>query len=239
MDAVFFGSHPDDVELTSAGLAARLAAHGHQVAIVDLTRGEAASRGTVDERAREAEAAAGVLGVAARECLELPDIGLDATDRAQLSAVVTCLRRHTPTLVVAPDADDDHPDHVESARLVARACYLAGLARYGTGGRHRPVRLLHALYRSAARPQLVVDVTDAWERRMRALDCHRSQLDPATGPATYLPRPTFRAEVEARARAWGALIGAAYGEAYRSRVPLGIHDARALLAQPQRAESAR
>lgn len=232
MDAVFFGAHPDDVELTSGGLAARLAAHGHAVAIVDLTRGEAASRGTPEERAAEAAAAARELGVAARECLGLPDLGLDRASRDQAAAVVDCLRRHTPALVVAPDRDDAHPDHVEAAGLVARACYLAGLARFGHGPRHRPVRLLHAIYRGAATPQLVVDVTEVWERRMAALARHASQLDPARGPATYLTQPGFLAEVTARARSWGALVGAGYGEAYRGRGPLGIHDARALLHGP-------
>ena len=79
----------------------------------------------------------------------------------------------------------------------------------------------------------MVDVSEVWERRMRALACHRSQLDPARGPATYLTQPTFVAEVEGRARAWGALIGVTYGEAYCARGPLGLWDARALLQAPQ------
>ena len=230
MDALFFGAHPDDVELTSAGLAARLAAHGHAVAIVDLTRGEAASRGTVAERAEEAAAAGRELGVAARDNLELPDLGLDRSDRGQLAAVVACLRRHRPALVVAPHADDAHPDHIEAASLIARACYVSGLARFGQGAqRYRPARLLHALYRTGQQPHLVVDVTSAWERRMRALACHTSQLAGAPGPGTYLTSPLFIGEVEGRARAWGALIGVAYGEAYRTRGPLGVFDARTLL----------
>jgi LmbE family N-acetylglucosaminyl deacetylase len=93
--------------------------------------------------------------------------------------------------------------------------------------------LLSALYRSGRRPQLVVDVSETWERRMRALACHRSQLDAARGPATYLTQPGFLAEVEGRARAWGALIGAAYGEAYCTRGPLGLFDARVLLQRPE------
>lgn len=232
MDALFFGAHPDDVELTSAGLAALLASHGHRVGLVDLTRGEAASRGTPEERAAEAEAAARELGVAARENLGLPDLGLDRAKSEQLTAVVSCLRHHRPLLVVAPDRHDEHPDHEEASSLVARACYLAGLARFpAPGARYRPSRLLFALYRAATRPHLVVDVTPVWERRQRALACHASQLDPARGPATYLTAAGFLESVEARARAWGASIGARYGEAYRVRAPLAIEDARALLAR--------
>jgi LmbE family N-acetylglucosaminyl deacetylase len=212
LDALFVGAHPDDVELTSGGLAALLASHGHRVGIVDLTRGERASRGTVEERG-------------------LPDTGLDRSSPAQVAAVVACLRRSRPRLVVAPDRDDEHPDHVEASHLVARACYFAGLARYeAPGERHRPERLLFGLYRGDVRPQLVVDVSPVWERRRAAIAAHKSQLDPARGPATYLTAPGFLAAIEARARNFGALIGAAYGEGYRGRGPLAVSDARLLLS---------
>jgi N-acetylglucosamine malate deacetylase 1 len=230
LDALFFGAHPDDVELTSGGLAALLAGHGHAVGIVDLTRGEAGSRGTPEERARECDAAAKTLGVAMRTTLGLPDLGLHAQDRAQLRSVVACLREHRPRLVVAPERHDAHPDHVEASRLVARACYLAGLARFDSPGeRMRPQRLMFALYRAALPPHLVVDVTPVWERRMNALRNHASQLGGGAGPETYLTDPRFLAEVEARARVLGASIGAVYGEGYRVAGPIGIHDARALL----------
>ena len=230
MDAVFFGAHPDDVELTSGGLAALLASHGHAVAIVDLTRGEAGTRGTPEVRTREAQAAAHALGVARRICLGLPDTGLDRQDRAQLSAVVACLRELRPGLVVAPDRHDPHPDHVEASRLVARASLLAGLARFpAEGERHRPGRLLFAVYRTLApAPTLVVDITPVWERRVRALEAHASQLAGA-GLSTYLTGPDFLAEVEARARVLGASIGVRYGEGFRHRGPLGLRDARPLL----------
>jgi len=227
LDALFVGAHPDDVELTSAAL---LASHGHRVGIVDLTRGEKASRGTIEQRAREAAEAARALGVAERDCLGLPDLGIDRSSREQLLAVVAFLRRHRPSLVVAPDRDDEHPDHVEASHLVARACHVAGHARFeAPGERHRPERLLFALYRSGARPHLVVDVSATWERRMTALRAHASQLDAAAGPATYLTAPDFLGEVEARARHWGALIGARHGEAYRARGPIAMRDARSLL----------
>ena len=228
--ALFFGSHPDDIELTSAGLAALLASHGHRVVLADLTRGEAASRGTPEQRAREADEAASRLGVAARVNLDLPDLGLSRHDRAQMTAVVTCLRTHRPRLVVAPDRDDAHPDHVETHHLVARACYLAGLVRFpATGERHRPARLVFALYRATSRAHLVVDVSPVWQRRLAAIVAHESQLDPARGPSTYLTQPDFLAEVEARARVWGASIGASHGEGYRVRGPVPVSDARALI----------
>jgi N-acetylglucosamine malate deacetylase 1 len=232
-DAVLFGAHPDDVELTSGGLAALLAARGARVVIVDFTRGEMASRGTLEERSCEAAEAARVLGVAGRENLGLPDTGLARFDAGQQRAVVECLRRLRPSLVVAPGTDDPHPDHIEASHLVTRACYLAGLARYPAAGeRHRPARLMHALYRSAMPPHVVVDVTAAWSRRMEAVRAHRSQLEPGRGPETYLTSPGFLDEVEARARSWGALAGVRYGEGYRMRGPVLVEDALALLPRP-------
>lgn len=229
-EALFFGAHPDDIELSCGGLAALLAKHGHAVGLVDLTRGELGTRGDTALREREAGAAARALGVSSRECLGLPDGGLDRHDRAQLVAVVECLRRHRPSLVVAPHRDDAHPDHVETSHLVTRASYLAGLAKYPAAGeRWRPARLLYALYRGGTPATLVVDVTSVWEARVAAVEAHASQLDPDAGESTYLTTPGFRAEVEARARVFGVQAGGTFGEGYRSRGPLALRDARALL----------
>jgi bacillithiol biosynthesis deacetylase BshB1 len=169
-----------------------------------LTRGELGTRGDVNVRAAEARAAAEVLGAKVRIGLGLPDGGLDRRDPAQLRAVVECLRTHRPGLVVAPDRHDEHPDHVEASALVARACYLAGLARYDAPGeRFRPARLLFALYRSGTAPHVVVDVSEVWPRRMQALRGARASSIPTAGPATHLTGHGFLESVEARARAWG------------------------------------
>ena len=231
LDALCFGAHPDDIELSCGGLAARLAAHGHRVGLVDLTRGERASRGDVATRTREAAEAATRLGVALRVNLEIPDTGIDARDPEQLRRVVACLREHRPGLVVAPDRHDEHPDHVEGSALVASACYLSGLARFeAPGERFRPARVLFAIHRSGVAPHLLVDVSEVWEKRQAALRAHARQLDPAAGPATYLTASGFLESVEARARHWGALAGVTHAEGYRVRGPLALLDARALLA---------
>ena len=236
LEALFFGAHPDDIELTCGGLAALLARAGHPVGLVDMTRGEMGTRGTPEGRATEAQAAARALGVATRENLGLPDSGLSRHDRAQMVAVVECLRRHRPQLVVAPYTDDPHPDHVETSHLVTRACYLAGLARYPAAGeRWRPARLLYALYRGLSPATVVIDITPVWEARTAALMAHFSQVGAGDGPPTYLTTPTFLAEVEARARVYGAAAGCTYGEGYRPRGPMILGDAVSLLVPRERA----
>ncbi len=230
LDALAFGAHPDDVELTCGGLVALLASHGHRVGIVDLTRGERGTRGDIATRAREAEAAARILGADRRLTLGLPDCGLDRLASGQLRAIADCLREHRPSLVIAPDRHDEHPDHVEASFLVARACYLAGLAGYeARGERFRPARLVFALYRASTAPHLVVDVSDVWGKRTDAVRAHASQFDPAAGDPTYLTAAGFLESVEGRARAWGAIAGVAHAEAFRVRGAWPVDDARALL----------
>jgi LmbE family N-acetylglucosaminyl deacetylase len=86
------------------------------------------------------------------------------------------------------------------------------------------------MYRGASRVDVVVDISDVWEKRVAAVKAHVSQLDAtAPGDATYLTRPGFLDEIEGRARVFGARTGGTYGEGYRSRGPLVLADPAALL----------
>ena len=165
--------------------------------------------------------------------LGLPDLGLDRHDAAQLTAVVACIRRHRPELVVAPDADDEHPDHVEAhasggARVLRRG-HPGALRRRASGT--APRACCSRSTAAVARPHLVVDVSAVWDRRRAALRTHRSQLDPAAGPAHLPHRAGFPGRGRgARARVGRARSAPRHGEAYRMRGPVPIADARALLA---------
>jgi bacillithiol biosynthesis deacetylase BshB1 len=234
LKVVAFGAHPDDVELAAAGTLAHAAAAGHAVVIADLTRGERATAGTPEERAREAADAARVLG-ATRTSLDLPDLGLDRRAAPQLAAVVGLLRRERPDLVLAPTGRDPHPDHVEAHHLVRRAAFTAGLAAYepGAGAPHRPRLVLY--YPSSrepyARPPLVVDVSATIDRKMAALACYASQfLRAPAGPATLLNAPGFLERVRARAAACGIELGLAHAEPFFPDRPLVASDPLKLLA---------
>jgi bacillithiol biosynthesis deacetylase BshB1 len=229
IDVLAFGAHPDDVELFCGGALITLADFGYTTGIVDLTRGELSSQGDVVERAREAEAATRVLGLAVRENLGLPDGYIDPAPGAlHLPIAVDALRRHRPELVLVPWIEERHPDHVAAAHLLTRAVFFAGLRKFGTGRGAEPFRPGQMLYyemRHRMTPSFIVDTSKAWERKARAIACHESQItrrDAAAG--TLISSPLAIAAIEARDRYRGSEIGVAHGEAMRSPQALGLVD---------------
>ncbi len=232
MNVVAFGAHPDDVDLYAGGLVAGLARRGATVILVDLTAGELGTRGTKEIRAREAQEAARILGAAARECLGLPDGGLDAADSAQNRAVVEAIRRHRPALVIAPWEVDVHPDHKEAARLVERAWFLARLPGYSAeGAPARPGPILSYEQKVPFAPDLVVDIGAERETKQAAIRAFASQFsrEPNDPRVTEISEPPFHEMLEARMRLRGAAIGAAWGEGYKRRGPQPVHDPLELL----------
>jgi len=125
VDFLAFGAHPDDVELGCGGTVAKLVSEGKTVAIVDLTQGELGTRGTIETRKNEADAAAKILGVSARENLKLRDGFLENSESNQLE-IVKAIRKYKPDIVLANAIDDRHPDHAKAAKIVSDACFLAG-----------------------------------------------------------------------------------------------------------------
>lgn len=238
VDVLAVGSHPDDVELCCGGTVARLVQSGRRVGIVHLTGGEAGTRGTAGERRAEAEAAAEALGVATLDQLDCGDGGLRG-GAAEEDALIALFRRRRPELVLGPPPSDRHPDHHRAHRLVEAVCFYAGLAVRGDaadGAPHRPAAMFWYMQNDSFEPDFVVDVTAGWKRKMAALDCYASQIhrpgaagDAAAGPPTKVSSPEFRLAIEGRARHFGALVGAAYGEPFGSRLPLAVADPMTLL----------
>ncbi len=209
------GAHPDDVELGCGGTLALLARAGRSVGILDLTRGEAGTRGTPETRAAEAAEAARLIGARFRDGLDLGDGNL-RTDRAAELEVIEVVRRRRPRLVFAPLPNDRHPDHVRAGRLVADAAFYAGLRALETGlPPHRPQQVVYFPSTFLAEPTFLVDVTETLEVKLAAVRAFRSQFfDPASEePSTFISSPEFLDGVTARARAFGRLanVGAAEG----------------------------
>ncbi len=226
------GSHPDDVEISCGGTLALAAAQGYAVGILDLTRGELSTNGTVEERAAEAAEAARVLGVARRENAGLPDGGIDARDPKQTRMVVSLLRALRPAVLLTHAPLDRHPDHVQTSQLVDRAWYLAGLQRFDADGEpYRPEARYHFASRIAFVPTFVVDISPSWEAKRQAILAHRTQVLRAGADhrPTTLNEPDFLERVESRARHFGAQIGVRYGEPFRSTEPLGVRNLDAIV----------
>ena len=226
VDIIFFGAHPDDVELSCGGTVAKCVKDGLRVAIVDLTRGEMGTRGTPQTRKREAANAARVLGATFRQQLDFQDGNLQ-TGREQELQIIEILRRATPRLVVAPYPDDRHPDHTRTGRIVTEASFYAGLRALETGLRaHRPQTVLYYLQNYMFTPSFVVDVTKHWKTKMRSVAAYKSQFhDPKSKePQTFISDPKFLDMIDARGRHFGALIGASYGEAFVTKQPPRIDD---------------
>lgn len=239
-DVLAFGAHPDDVEIGCGGTVALLVSQGRDVVIADFTRGETGTRGTPEERAREAADAARTLGASARLNLGLPDgllaaraPGADRPARDEaVELVVDLIREHRPRLLLASFASDAHPDHVVVGEVVKQARYLAGLHKWRPGRpRHRPDLVLHYFEHEQHAPSLVVDVSGVYERKLAAIRCHRSQLhDPSRRePETALSRPDFLERREARDRFFGTLAGVRHAEPFSCVGPPRVADPFALL----------
>lgn len=222
IDLLVFGPHPDDIEIGLGGTVARHIAAGRSVGLCDLTAGELGSNGTPEERAREAAAAARVLGVLWRENLGWPDGGIVNTP-ALVRSAVDVIRRHQPRAIAAPYWRDRHPDHVEASRVLTSAAFKSGLRRYETGASAwRPDWVCYYFINDSATPSFVIDVSPHYDRKREALACFRSQFAPEgdTAVGTRLSAPTFRQLIESRDAQFGAQAGVAFAEGVVVREPI-------------------
>ncbi|MDA3961669.1 MAG: bacillithiol biosynthesis deacetylase BshB1, partial [Planctomycetota bacterium] len=217
-DLLVLAPHPDDAELHCGACIAHHVAAGAAVVVVDATAGELGSRGTPEERAREAQAAAEVLGLQARDNLGLPDGHLKADDDAMRAAVVSAIRRYRPGLILAMHPHARHPDHVALGHLARAAHKLAALHNYPAAGEtFRGARLLeYEAELPITQPQVLVPCSQTdWDRKRAALACHASQfgLDSAAGPDTAIAQPAFLSWIDHRGASWGYHAGSPFAEA--------------------------
>src|SRR5438477_7757355 len=176
VDLLVVGPHPDDIEIGLGGTVARHVALGFSVGLCDLTAGEMGSNGTVEERLAESAEACRVLGAAWRENLRWPDRRI-GKDPAHLDQAVSFIRQHRPRVVAAPYWSDRHPDHVAASALITEAVSNAGLRRYpAAGDAWKPAWICYYFVNEAAPPSFVIDVSDHYDVKRRALECHASQF---------------------------------------------------------------
>lgn len=230
LDILVFGSHPDDAELGCGGTIARHVHAGYKVGIADLTHGELGTRGTPGLRQQEAEASARILGTSVRENLGLADGFFQNVPESQ-HVIIRAIRTYRPRIVLANAVYDRHIDHGKGASLVHDAAFLSGLAKISSTDRDgneqapwRPEAIYHYVQSQFIVPDFVVDITDQWETKMKAIRAFGSQFfnPDSNEPETYISKPGFLRMVEARAVEYGHAIGVDYGEGFTVRRFMGV-----------------
>jgi len=233
LDILAIAAHPDDVELGAGGTIAKAIRDGKKVGILDLTRGELGTRGTPEMRKNEALDSMKILGVSVRENVGLPDGFLDNSREFQM-AILPYIRKYQPEIVLANAVADRHPDHGKGSKLTSDACFLSGLRAIETttesGEKQeawRPKWVYHFIQDRYTKPDFVVDVSDVWDLKMKAVKAFRSQFhvdENSEGPQTPISTPDFIFFLEARAREYGRSIGVSFGEGFTAERPVGVNN---------------
>lgn len=239
LDILAIGVHPDDVELGCSGTIINEVRLGKKVGILDLTQGELGTRGDIASRYTEAARAAEIMGVSIRENLKMRD-GFFINDEAHQLQLVRAIRKYQPEIVLSNALEDRHPDHGRAGKMIADACFLAGLVKIETlddngrfQDRWRPKNILHYIQDRLHEPDVIIDISAVFEQRMLAIEAYTTQFyNPdmeIEGPQTYISTPDFRESVVARARMLGKRIGVRYGEGFTTQKSLGIRTLDALI----------
>src|SRR5215467_12852437 len=230
LDILALAAHRDDVEQTCGGTLLKMAERGYRTGILDLTQGEMGTRGTADDRAREAAEAARILKVSCRQALDIPDGRVENTweNRLKVAAVI---RQQRPRVVILPYWEGRHPDHYTCSTLGYEACFLAGLAKLEitpkstnsgstaapdwTTKPHRPFKIVYATLYYDIRPSFVVDISDQFEARLESIYVYKSQFtDQEAGKGDFPAHAEIRERVATMARFYGMLAGVKYAEPF-------------------------
>lgn len=224
LDILALSAHPDDTELCCGGTLAALVNQGKKVGVVDFTRGEKGTRGTPEQRMEEASNAAEIIGLETRKNLGLPDTQIE-NNRLYQKRIIQQIRTYRPHICFVGAPSDRHPDHGNATRLALDSIFYSGLAKIKTEDtegnlqeRWRPSHVLQFMQDRPFEPDLVFDITETFETKKEAILAFSSQFnvkDADDEPETYISNREFFEGVEARARHFGHLIGAKYGEPFK------------------------
>ena len=215
LDVLAIAAHRDDVEQTCGGTLLKMAQRGYRTGILDLTQGEMGTRGTAEDRAREAQEAAQILQASFRHALDLPDGRVENTWENRLK-VARVIRQQRPRVLVLPYWQGRHPDHYTASTLGYEAAFLAGLKKLPVEGEpHRPFKIIYASLYYDVRPSFVVDISEQFESRFQALMAYRSQYsDQKAGNNLFPAEKEIRSRLEAMASYYGLLAGVKYAEPF-------------------------
>jgi bacillithiol biosynthesis deacetylase BshB1 len=237
LDILAIAAHRDDVEQTCGGTLLKAAQRGQRTGILDLTQGEMGTRGSADDRAREAADAAKILGVSWRRALDIPDGRVENTWENRLK-VASVIRETRPRVIILPYWKGRHPDHYTASVLGYEACFLAGLAKLdplkalssqlsavsqaasdrdagASTAPHRPFKILYATLYYDVRPTFVVDIGEQFEGKFASILAYKSQFsDQEAGKDLFPAHDEIRTRVDAMARFYGMLGGVSHAEPF-------------------------
>ena len=236
LDILAFAAHPDDVELSCSGTLIAHMKQGKKVGVVDLTQGELGTRGTAAIRKTESKEASKIMGIHARENLNMRD-GFFVKDEAHLLKVIEMIRKYQPEIVLCNAESDRHIDHGRAADLVHDACFLAGLTKIITKHKGkaqaawRPKATYHYIQDYAVVPDVVFDITPFQAQKMKCIKAFASQFyNPNTKePTTAISSKEYLSSIEGKALQMGRYIGVTYGEGFTVKRPIGSKDLLGLL----------
>ena len=230
LDILAFGAHPDDVELGCSGTIAKEVSLGKKVGIIDLTRGELGTRGSVEIRNSESAKASEILGVVVRENLDMRD-GFFINDEAHQLKIIQMLRKYRPEIVLCNAITDRHIDHGKGSKLVSDACFLSGLRQIKTelNGETqeawRPKVVYHYIQWQNIKPDFVVDISEFMDKKMDSVLAYGSQFyDPnSKEPVSPITSKNFLDSVKYRAQDLGRLVGVEYAEGFTTERYLAVN----------------
>ena len=232
VDLLAIAAHPDDVELTCGGTLLKMAAQGYKTGILDLTAGEMGTRGTPETRAKEAAKAAKLLKVSWRGTLDVPDSDVQAIRQHKLR-LARVIRERRPKTVILPYWEARHPDHYNASALGYEGCFLAGLKQLPIEGEaYRPFKILYSTAFADVRPTFVVDITEHYEKRRKAILCYQSQFRAQKGESAkahqkarvFLAIDRLEEQMNLLARQYGEMIGVRYGEPFLVKELMKVND---------------
>jgi len=205
LDILVIVAHPDDAELSCGGTIIKHTDMGYAVGIIDLTEGELGTRGSVETRYKEADAAAKLLGLKVRENLKFRD-GWFKDDEEHRLKIIEKIRQYQPEIVITNAIEDRHPDHARASHLVEESAWLAGLSKIATNNNGveqipwRPKHVYHFIQYNVIKPDFVVDITGLSERKMNAIKAYSSQFYDPNGEKTntFISKPEFLKVLESK-----------------------------------------
>ncbi len=232
-----FAAHPDDVELGCSGTLIKHQKLGLTTGVIDLTKGELGTRGSAELRALEAKKATQILKLSVRENLGFAD-GFFKNDQEHLLPIIQKIRKFKPEIVLANAIEDRHPDHSRAAKLVADACFYAGLIKIKTFDEShleqaawRPKSLFHYIQYNYIKPDFIIDISEEIELKLESVLSYSSQFyDPnSKEPDTPISSLAFLNSLKERASDLGRIINANYAEGFTTTRLMGINNLKDLI----------